>query len=109
MGTARFHRATGAVAISSTLAPGVPWQLESISIHLSAAGGAGTLTATLDHGSGSTYDLLVMSKDMTAVIDYIWHCERPMEFDKNTELDFAWANAGGKTYGLEVTWKGLGV
>ena len=105
VGVAQFHRATGALAIASTLAPGTAWQFESIRIHLSAAGGAGDLTATLDHGAGAAYDLVILTQDMTAVTDFVWHCERPMEFEKDDELDIAWANANVRTYGLEIIWK----
>lgn len=107
MPSARFHRVTGAVAIASTLAPGIPWQLESIRIHLSAAGGAGDFTATLDHGVAAEYDLVVLTVDMTTVIDYLWTAERPVEFDAGVELDLAWANANTRTYGLEVLWKSI--
>ena len=107
MANTRFHRETGAVAIASTLAPGVAWQLESVRIHLSAAGGAGDFTATLDHGTGAAYDIVLLTKDMTTTTDYVWHTERPMEFDADTELDFAWANANTRTYGLEVIWKAI--
>ncbi|MBT7082097.1 MAG: hypothetical protein HN929_11660 [Chloroflexi bacterium] len=107
MANTRFHRATGGVAIASTLAPGVAWQLESVRVHLSAAGAGGDLTATLDHSVGAAYDTVLLTQDMTAVTDYVWHTERPMEFDADTELDFAWANASTRTYGLEVIWKAI--
>ena len=107
MANTRFHRETGAVAIASTLAPGVAWQLESVRIHLSAAGGAGNFTATLDHGTGAAYDLVILTQDMTTVTNYIWTAERPLEFNADTEIDFAWANANTRTYGLEVIWKAI--
>lgn len=103
----KFHRETGAVAIASTLAPSTDWQLESIRVHLSAAGGAGDLTATIDHGSNAVYDILLLTQDMTAVTDLVWHCERPMEFLAGDELDIAWANANTRTYGLEIVYKGI--
>jgi len=107
MATTRTHRATGAVAIASTLAPGVAWQLESIRVHLSAAGGAGDLTATIDHGSNAVYDILILTQDMTAVTDLVWSPERPMEFLADDELDIAYANANTRTYGLEIVYKGI--
>lgn len=100
-------RTTGAVAIAKTLAPGVPWQLESIRVHLSAAGGAGDLTATIDHGQGAVYDIVLLTEDMTAVVDLVWTPERPMEFLADDELDIAWANASTRTYGLEIVFKGI--
>uniref|UniRef100_A0A6H1ZCT0 Uncharacterized protein n=1 Tax=viral metagenome TaxID=1070528 RepID=A0A6H1ZCT0_9ZZZZ len=107
MSNTRTHKATGAIAIASTLAPGIQWQLEEIRVHLSAVGAAGDLTATLDHGAGTAYDLVILTQDMAAVTDFIWHCERPMEFGADDELDIAWANASTRTYGLEIVWKSI--
>jgi len=107
MATTRTQRATGAAAISTTVAPGVAWQLESIRVHLSAAGGAGNLTATIDHGTGAPYDIVLLTQDMTTVVDLVWSPNRPMEFLPGDELDIAWANAGTKTYGLEIIFKGI--
>ena len=108
-GDSSTQRATGAVAISTTVAPGVAWQLEEIRLHLDAAGGAGAtnFTATLDHGTGATYDLLIVDKDLTTATDVIFQPDRPMEFLPDDELDIAWANAGTKTYGLEIVYKGI--
>ena len=99
------QNATGAAAIASTLAPGQAWQLLGIRVHLSAAGGAGSLTATIDNGAGAAYDYVILTQDMTAVTDLIWSPERPMEFGPTDELDIAWPNAGTKTYGLEIIYK----
>jgi len=107
MATTRTQRATGAAAIASTLAPGVAWQLESIRVHLSAAGGAGDLTATINHGSAAAYDVVLLTQDMTAVVDLVWSPDRPMEFLAGDELDIAWVNTGTKTYGLEIVFKGI--
>jgi hypothetical protein len=107
MATTRFHRATGSTAIASTLAPGVAWQLEEIRIHLSAAGGAGDFTATLDHGTGTAYNCVMYTKDMTSITNHVYHFQRPEEFDAATEMDFAWANSNSRTYGLEVVWKAI--
>lgn len=107
----RFHRVTGAAAISTILAPdlnsGQGWQLEEIRVHLSAAGGAGDLTATLDHEGGAEYDLVLLTQDMSTVADFTWQPDRPLEFGPDTELDIAWANANTRTYGLEIVWKSI--
>ena len=103
----RFTTATGAGAIATAINPGAPWQLEGIRLHLSAAGGAGNLTITVDHGNGSAYDAVILTQDMTAVTDLVWSPERPMQFPANTEVDISYANANGRTYGLEVGWTPL--
>lgn len=101
------HRATGAAAIATTLAPGRAFQLLEIRIHLSAAGGAGNLTVTVDANAGAAYDLNIITQDMTAVTNLIWQPTYPMHFDSGDEIDFAWLNAGTKTYGLEVKFSPL--
>lgn len=95
-------RATGVVALAATLDPKRAFQLESIALHLSAAGGAGNFTATLDAQAGTEYDVNIITNDMTADIDVLFVPDRPLYFDSGDKIVFAWANAGGKTYGLEV-------
>jgi hypothetical protein len=56
----------------------------------------------MDAGAGSAYDALIYSKDMTAVTDDVFIPAQPMTFNAADELDIAWANAGTKTYGIEV-------
>lgn len=96
------ERATGTAAIAKTIAPGRAFQLLEVRVHLSAAGGAGNFTINHDSGNGSAYDVNIATQDMTAVTDYIFQPDIPMHFDSGDEIDIAWANAGGKTYGLEV-------
>ena len=72
-----------------------------------AAGGAGDLTATINHGTNAVYDIVLLTQDMTAVTDLVWSPERPMEFLPGDELDIAWANANTRTYGLEIIYKGI--
>ena len=101
------HRATGAVAIATTLAPGRAFQLLEVRVHLNGAGGAGNFTAKVDAINGAAYDLNIITQDMTAVVDLIWQPDSPLHFDSGDEIDFAWDNAGTKTYGLEVKFSPL--
>jgi len=98
----KVDRTTGTSTLSTTLAPGQKWALREIRIHLSAAGGAANFTATMDSGTNAAYDSVVLSQDMTSVTDLEWQPDFPMTFDDGDELDFAWANGSGRTYGLEV-------
>lgn len=103
----RFHRATGALAIASTLEPAQMFQLEEMRIHLSAAGASGNLTVTLDANAGATYDTILFTQDMTSIVDLHWQPTRPINFTSGDKLVVAWANAGTKTYGLEMIWSSL--
>lgn len=105
MSATKIVRATGAAAIATTCAPGVPWQLESVRVHLSAAGGAGSLTVTVDNGAGAAYDVLLLTQDMTAVTSLVWIPARPIEFFADDEVDVAYTNANTRTYGLEIVYK----
>jgi len=104
-GTARATAATGAIAL--TVDPGRAWQLEEIRVHLSAAGGAGNLTVTLDANAGSAYDAVILTQDMTAMTDLVYAPERPLVFESGDKLVIAWANASNRTYGVEVKHKAV--
>lgn len=97
-----IQRATGAAAIAMTVAPGGTWQLREIRVHLSAAGGAGNLTATIDSAAGTAYDAIVKTQDMTSVTDLEYQPTYPMTFGAGDILNIAWANASERTYGIEV-------
>lgn len=98
------HNATGAAAVSQTITFTDDVELKEFRIHLSAAGGAGNLTITLDSALGAAYDSVLLTQDMTAVTDYVWRPSPGPHFMKDDKIVIAWANAGTKTYGLEVIW-----
>jgi len=100
IGTTRATATSGAIAL--TVDPGRAWQLEEIRVHLSAAGGAGNLTATFDANAGAAYDAVVLTQDMTAITDLVYAPERPIVFESGDRLVIAWANASDRTYGVEV-------
>lgn len=99
------QKATGATAINTTVNPGRQWKFDSLSLHLSAAGASGTLTISLDAAAGAAYDITLLSQDMTLVTDLYFQPERPINFKTGDALKIVWANAGGKTYGLEVQYQ----
>lgn len=101
----RFTGTGNVTATVETVAPGSAWQLHSIKVSLSAAGGANDLTATIDKGAGAAYDTVILTQDMTAVTDLYYAPERPIEMLAADELDLAWTNASGRTYGIEVVWR----
>lgn len=100
----RVTRATGSGAVSITLAPARAWQLQEIRIHLNGAGGAGDLTVTQDADAGAAYDTVLVTQDMSTVTDLIYFPARPNQFVAGDKIVIAWANGGGKTYGIEIIW-----
>jgi len=105
IGHSQYKNVAGAIAVAINLSPSTDWQLESVRVHLSAAGTAGDLTATIDHNLGAEYDFVPLTQDMTSVTDLVWSPERPMEFRKGDKLDIVWANASTRTYGIEIVYK----
>lgn len=104
----RFYNTTAANgAISLSLDAGEQskgWQLESVKLHLSAVGGAGNFTITVDAQAGATYDVVLLTQDMTSTADILWIPERPVILQNGDNLVFAYANANNRAYGLEVVW-----
>ena len=99
-------RATGAAAIAETLTPTTPIVLECVKLHLAAAGGAAEdFTVTIDSATNAVYDVVLFSQDMTTVSDICWVPDRPIPIVNCDELDFAYANSNGRTYGLEVLYR----
>ena len=95
---------TGVAAIDSSITPDQDFYLDEIRLHLDAVGGAGTLTITLNSKHGSEYDVLIVSQDMTLVQDLIYQPDVKRHFSLGDSITVAWANAGGKTYGLEFVY-----
>lgn len=99
------HSATGAAAINETVAFSSTFEarLVALRIHLSAAGGAGDLTVTLDSHLGAAYDVVLFRQDMTSVVDLNWMPEC-CPIHKDDSVVIAWANGSTVTYGLEAIW-----
>ena len=98
----RVVNATGAAAVGTTLAPGESFRLREVRIKLSAAGGAGNLTITVDAGAGAAYDVNLLTQDMTLITSFSWTPDTQLQFSATDEIDFVWANANSRTYGLTI-------
>lgn len=90
-----------------TIAPAIAFQIEEIRIHLSAGGAATNLTIALDAGAGVAYDCVLATQDMTGVTDLVYQPAKPILCQANDEVDIAYANGGGATYGIEVYYSAI--
>ena len=105
----KTYRSSGAAAISITVSPGEPWELEGIKVHLSAAGAAGNLTVTVDSAHGSAYNTVLFTQAMVGLTDVDKRWNPTQKFiSKNDKVVIAYTNTGSKTWGIEVTYKALG-
>ena len=81
-------------------------ELVSIRLHLNAAGGGGDFTVVQNSALGATYDTVLLTQDMTSVVD-LFQTYLPGEaiFDNNDILEIDWANANARTYGIEILYR----
>jgi len=100
------QRATGSTAVNSTFSFSGACLIDEIRMHLSAAGGAANMTITIDRDAGAAYDLVIDTEDMTSVVNYHLIPTRPIYLFPDDKLVVAWANANGRTYGLEILYRG---
>ena len=103
MKRSKIHKfiTTGAGNISFTVTPGYAFRLVGAEIHLSAAGGANSMTITRDSGDGAVYDTLLDSQDLTLLTDYVKTWDN-LYGDADDSLVVAWTNGSSRTYGLTI-------
>lgn len=98
---------TGSGALSYSLAPGKPFILQEIRLHLnSASSTTEDLVITLQSSLGSAYNVVVFSQDMNGVQDLIFKPDPATIFDNEDSLLITWTNTNSCIYGLEVIYNG---
>ena len=99
---------TAAGAITGSHVASGDERLCSVTLHLSSAP-TGTasepFTATLDANDGSAYDTLLVSVDpyVQRLTDYVFMPDGDLYLENGDAIDLAFANAEGKTYGVQIT------
>ena len=102
-----FSVATGSTTIAKTLAPAVKFRLLRVEMHLGGAPTQETFTIKLDAGDGAAYDVVLYSRDMSvgAPEDLVIPFGEGYEFEADDEIDLAWANTDGETYGVRIAYE----
>ena len=97
---------TGAEAINLTFNPGSSFQLEEITLHLSAAGGqAEDLTIDIQYKEGAVYTYRCATVAMNAVIDYQFLPTRPLELWDGDTILIKYTNTNSRVWGLVIKTK----
>lgn len=113
-GTFDKTAATGAAAIAaSTGAFTQPFELDNITLHLSAAGTTSeNLTVTLNavEAAAGVYDTVLVTQDLStdSVVDLVLTPEKdglPKLYAVGDSIDVAWPNTETRTYGLRIVGK----
>lgn len=105
-GTPVLTNATGTSAIATSYAPSADFWLDSVTLHLSAAGStAENFTITLNANDGTAYDTVLVKQDLStgSTVDLVYVPEGgPMLFESGDAIDVAWPNTETRTYGLRI-------
>lgn len=104
-----WARETGDGAIDFNLEPtiggvSVDYKIIEVRLHLSAAGAAGNLIISIDSDEDPVYNTILVIEDMATVTDFVWRPTPRALFPAGDKVNINWANASGRTYGLEVIW-----
>jgi len=101
-----FDRATGAIAIAYTLTVDGVYVIESVRLHLSAAGGAvEDFVIANNANAGAAYDTVFATYAMAALADVHYLPVRPIILADGDVLTITYNNANGRTYGLEIVYR----
>ncbi len=105
----RIDRLTDNGVIDHNIEPGVPWQLESVRVHLSAGGSDNDLTITVDAGASAAteYNLLLASQNMNGVTDYLYQPQRPIPLNPDDGITIGYLNGNTRTIGIETYYSGI--
>jgi hypothetical protein len=98
--------ATGTGAIAVSYSPNSRFWLESITMHLSAAGmTTEDFTVTLNANDGAAYDAVLLRRDLSvgSVVDLLWQpAGGPLLCEAGDAIVVAWPNTEARTYGLRI-------
>ncbi len=107
-GNQQVYNATGAtaIALSTTLtADGI---LDHVTIKFNTAPTtAGNITLTLNANDGAAYDTVLLTVDPSdGRTSIFWQPDEDLTLESGDELDLAYTNADGRTYGARIVVRG---
>jgi len=100
------EQATGAVAISLSLAAKRVSRVMTVTLKLSAAPTTSeNFTITLNALAGVAYDTLLYSVDLSAssTTALIWYPDGELWLEPGDSIDVAYTNTDTRTYGVQIT------
>lgn len=101
-----IDRETAAIAIAYTLTADGIYVIESVRLHLSAAGGAvENFVIANNAAAGAAYDTVFATYPMNAAADVHYLPVRPIVLGDADVLTITYANTNLRTYGLEVVYR----
>jgi len=97
---------SGQAPIAYTFSSPVPYELVSVRVHLSAAGGtAENFTIDVDSDAGTKYNVRMFTHDMEEVQDLFWSPDKDISCESGDRLVFTYANTNTRNFGLEIVYR----
>ena len=100
-------RTAGAAAAAVALTPLGEVEILSVRYHADGASAAENLTVEIDSGTSTAYDVVLHTKAMNGLTDYVWYPTVPQPVQKGDVLDVNYANSNGDNWGIEITYRKL--
>jgi len=100
-------RTLGALAAAVALTPLGEVEILSVRYHADGASAAENLTVEIDSGTGTAYDVVLVTKAMNGLTDYVWIPATPQHVQKGDVLDVNYANSNSDNWGIEITYRKL--
>ena len=97
--------ATGIGAISLRHTPAAAFWLESVTLHLNAAGTTSeNFSIWLDANDGTPYDTVLLAQDLSAgsVVNLLWQPDNPLACEPGDAIVVTWPNSEGRIYGVRI-------
>ncbi|MBW2308516.1 MAG: hypothetical protein JRG73_16440 [Deltaproteobacteria bacterium] len=107
----RFHRATGTGAIAESVTMTDKWRIMQIRLHLSGASAAEDLIVSIDSAVSAVYDAVLVTQAMNGLTDYAYMFGDGSDgqiVDGGDAVNIDYPNSNGRTWGLEVAYRGVG-
>ena len=97
--------ATGIGAISLRFAPAAAFWLESVTLHLNAAGTTPeNFNIWLDANDGAPDDTVLMAQDLSvgSITSLLWQPDSPLLCETGDAIVVTWPNSEGRIYGVRI-------
>ena len=100
-------RSTGAAAAAVALTALGEIEILSVRYHADGASAAENLTVEIDSAVATAYDVVLVTKAMNGLTDYVWYPSHPVPVAKGEVVDVNYANSNGDNWGIEIAYRKL--
>jgi len=97
----------GAGAAAVALTPLGEIEILSVRYHADGASAAEDLTVEIDSAVATAYDVVLVTKAMNGLTDYVWYPTHPVQIYKGEVVDVNYGNTNNDNWGIEIAYRML--